>query len=224
MVVSCVYKGMDETCMSAAQRSWIIGPRHNSSGSVRAATQKKKKKKVYETELGTIFSSCPDRTYRTYVPASLWVPTNLPADQAGVSGLIHCWGFPRPPGKSTNRVSDMVQVLKKIAKIFGWPIAIYCDNASYFVKGQVPEELKIQQVMQFSAPITHPSSVGLSERYVQLVLTELRTVLAHENLPLERWDSCLDTVVFAINTRILRIHESAVYGDLTQSANGRHIC
>ena len=34
----------------------------------------------------------------------------------------------------------------------------------------------------------------------------LRTVLAHENQPLCNWDRCLDTVVFVINNRILRIH------------------
>ena len=100
----------------------------------------------------------------------------------------------------------VVKTIQKIAKTFRWPIAIYCDNASYFVKGKVPEELKTRRVMQFSAPITHPSSVGLSERYVQLVLTGLRTVLAHENKPLDQWDAHLDVVVFAINNRILRIH------------------
>ena len=100
----------------------------------------------------------------------------------------------------------VVRALKKIAKMFGWPIAIYCDNASYFVKGVVPEELKTHGVLQFSAPITHPSSVGLVERYVQLVLTGLRTVLVYENQPLCNWDMCLSTVVFAINNRILRIH------------------
>ena len=31
-------------------------------------------------------------------------------------------------------------------------------------------------------------------------------VLVHENKPLDQWDSYLDTVVFAINNRILRIH------------------
>ena len=100
----------------------------------------------------------------------------------------------------------VVRVLQKIAKLFEWPIAIYCDNASYFVKGKVPEELKGHQVLQFSAPIMHPSSVGLSERYVRLVLTGLRTVLAHEHKPLDHWDLYLDTVIFAINNRILRVH------------------
>ena len=102
--------------------------------------------------------------------------------------------------------ATMVRILQKIAKLFGWPFAIYCDNASYFVKGKVPEDLKGYQVLQFSAPITYPSSVSLSERYVRLVLTGLRTVLAYEHKPLAHWDLYLDTVVFAINNRILRVH------------------
>ena len=32
--------------------------------------------------------------------------------------------------------ATVVRTLRKIAKTFGWPLAIYCDNASYFVKGQ----------------------------------------------------------------------------------------
>ena len=40
----------------------------------------------------------------------------------------------------------VVRTLRKIAKIFGWPLAVYCDNASYFVKGQVREELQNQRV------------------------------------------------------------------------------
>lgn len=116
------------------------------------------------------------------------------------SRFLFAEAVPEADGKT------VVKVLQKIARMFRWPIAIYCDNASYFIKGRVLEELKAHRVMQFSAPITHPSSVGLSERYVQLVLTGLRTVLAHENQPLDRWDSYLNTVVFAINNQILRIH------------------
>ena len=37
----------------------------------------------------------------------------------------------------------VVKTLQKIARIFGWPIAIYCDDASYFVKGKVPEGITL---------------------------------------------------------------------------------
>ena len=46
-----------------------------------------------------------------------------------------------------HRYTTVVRVLKKIAKMFGWPIAIYCNNASYFFKGVVLEELKTHGVL-----------------------------------------------------------------------------
>ena len=77
---------------------------------------------------------------------------------------------------------------------------------SYFVKGELPKELGIRRVKLFSAPITNPSSMGLSEQYVQMVSTGLRTVLAHENQLSTAWDQYLDTVVFSINTRMVKVH------------------
>ena len=104
----------------------------------------------------------------------------------------------------------------RIAKVMGWPAAIYCDNVCYFVKGMVAEELKKRGVLLFPAPITHPSSVGLAEKYVHLTMTALRTLLNGGNeddresgrmkMPLEYWNRCLDTAVFAINNRVVRTH------------------
>jgi len=97
---------------------------------------------------------------------------------------------------------------KDITQWFGWPLSAYLDNGSHFVKGVLPKIFRKQGVKLFKAPITNPSFVGLSERYVQLILaglwakvlsdTRLRaTVLWHEHLP---------EIIHAINTRILRIH------------------
>ena len=60
----------------------------------------------------------------------------------------------------------VVRALWKITKRFGWLLAIYYNNASYFVKGYVLEELENQQVKKFPAPITYSFSVGLSECYI----------------------------------------------------------
>lgn len=91
----------------------------------------------------------------------------------------------------------------------GWPNAIYCDNASYFVHGVFSEELKEKKVLLFPAPVIHPSSVGLAEKYVHLTMTALRTLLRGEKvgaeLPLDQWDECLASAVFAINNRVLRV-------------------
>ena len=101
-------------------------------------------------------------------------------------------------------------VARKIAQTFGWPVSIYCDNASYFVKGVFPEELRKRGVLQFSAPLTHPSSVGLAEKYVHLTMTALRTLLRGppdgNGMSLDWWDECLASAVFAINNRIVRTH------------------
>lgn len=62
---------------------------------------------------------------------------------------------------------------KDIVRMFGWPLAVYLDNGSHFVKGVLPGILQRNGVKLFSAPITHPRSVGLSERYVQMILAGL---------------------------------------------------
>lgn len=97
-------------------------------------------------------------------------------------------------------------VLNNIASVMGWPKAIYCDNASYFVKGVVPEELEKRKVLLFPAPITHPSSVGLAEKYVHLLMTGLRTASQGEHADLDRWSNFVSVVVFAVNNRIVRVH------------------
>ena len=102
----------------------------------------------------------------------------------------------------------VVEFLRNITKVFGWPLAMYTDNGSHFVKGELPGILKSMGTLHFAAPITNPRSVGLAERYVQLVLTGLRTQIAacDDRSAMERWDEFLDSVVFAINTRVLRVH------------------
>lgn len=64
-----------------------------------------------------------------------------------------------------------------IASVFGLSRAVYSDNGRHFVQGIFPDQLKEFGVQQISALITHPSSVGQVERYVQLMLQELRLLL-----------------------------------------------
>src|SRR4030081_1613641 len=64
-----------------------------------------------------------------------------------------------------------------IARTFGLPRSVYTDNASYFVEGLLPDYLTIHGVCQFPSPKTYPSSVGLLEQYVQLVLYGIRMMV-----------------------------------------------
>jgi len=68
-------------------------------------------------------------------------------------------------------------LLNQIVRPFGWPLAVYTDNGQHFAQGDFPKLLKQYSVKQFPAPKTHPSSVGLSERYVQLLMTSLQATL-----------------------------------------------
>ena len=67
-----------------------------------------------------------------------------------------------PEATSVNTVSFFQQ---EIADKFGWPRAVYHDNRSYFKKHFITK-LTAMGVKQITAPITHPLSVGLAERYV----------------------------------------------------------
>lgn len=104
----------------------------------------------------------------------------------------------------------VVELVGRIAKIFGWPLAFYVDNGSHFVKGEFPGLLAKMGTILLTAPITNPRSVGLSERYVQLILAGLQTKIAAEAASdlqaMERWDEYLDPVVHSINTRVLKVH------------------
>ena len=68
----------------------------------------------------------------------------------------------------------------RIVRVFGWPLAFYCDNGSHFVKGPLPDKLKQSGVKLFTAPVSNPQSIGLAERYVHLILAGLRAVIQAE--------------------------------------------
>ena len=107
-----------------------------------------------------------------------------------------------------NTGAAVVEFWNKICKFFGWPLALYVDNGAHFVKGELPKVCSREGVKLFNAPITNPRSVGLAERYVQLVLASLRAAIEADTRvdAMQRWDEHLDAVVQAINTRVLRIH------------------
>jgi len=78
------------------------------------------------------------------------------------------------------------------------------DNATYLVEGVFPDFLMIQGVQQFPAPKTHPSSIGLLQRYVQLVIYGIRKIVVNGGEIL-RWSEYLDHVVHSLNTRQVRV-------------------
>jgi hypothetical protein len=101
--------------------------------------------------------------------------------------------------------SVVSRFVASIARTFGLPRSVYTDNASYFMEGVFPDYLTVRGVRQFPAPKTHPSSVGLLERYVQLVLYGIRKIVVGGG-DVHQWSTYLDQVVHSMNTRVVRVH------------------
>lgn len=114
--------------------------------------------------------------------------------------------FARATKRNTGEA--VVEMLEEISKVFGWPLAFYVDNGSHFVKGKVRDLVTRFGISMFTAPVTNPRSVGLSERYVQMILAGLRVAVESDKRPdaMSRWDEHLDGLVQSINTRILKVH------------------
>lgn len=104
------------------------------------------------------------------------------------------------PVANSQATSDF---LNEIAATFGWPIVAYSDNGSHFHKF-CTTTLEGNGVKQIFAPISHPQSVGLSERYVQAVLAGLRKVLQGDPQRMWKWDEFLPIVVHSLRLRPVR--------------------
>jgi transposase InsO family protein len=69
-----------------------------------------------------------------------------------------------------------------IVAVCGWPKIIYTDNGKHFTGSLTQELLRTHGVIQITAPVYSPSSVGLAKRYVNLLMGRLRTyAISHEN-------------------------------------------
>ena len=107
------------------------------------------------------------------------------------------------PAATSAHALDFVK--REIVHVFGWPRAIYSDNGSHFTGGPFPEALRERGVKHFFAPSRHPASVGLAERYVQIVLAGLRRVLQTDVNAIYRWDNYVEEVIQAANSRVIRL-------------------
>ncbi|TAQ83554.1 hypothetical protein B7494_g8120 [Chlorociboria aeruginascens] len=110
---------------------------------------------------------------------------------------------------SANADSDAVTDfwVNYLAPIFGWPTAIYTDNGSYFVSHKVTTLFESHGTDVCTAPISHPQSVGLAERMVQMVGSQLRK-WAIEKGPnaIQFWGHAIGEIALCINTRLVRTH------------------
>lgn len=104
-----------------------------------------------------------------------------------------------------DQISTMKALLDHVFPVVGWPLSVYSDNGSHFTGQLISTMWKDHGVMHFTSAISHPQSVGLSERYVQMLMERIR--LACLSLGTSDYWSCeIRNAVLAINTRCIRIH------------------
>lgn len=116
------------------------------------------------------------------------------------SGFL--WARALPAATSANTVEFFHRA---IVDVFGFPRMVYTDNGSHFKRFFTAMLAKFE-VKHLWAPTSHPQSVGMSERYVQIVLAALRSILQHVGAYIFDWDKFLRTCVHAINTRLIKVH------------------
>lgn len=94
-----------------------------------------------------------------------------------------------------------------LAPIYGFPGWLYMDNGSHFIGSETMSLFQSHGTHVTTAPISHPSSVGLVERNVQLVMAQIRR-WCHARGPQAKlvWGRALPEVMPNINGRLLRVH------------------
>ena len=101
--------------------------------------------------------------------------------------------------------STMRAFVDKVVPILGWPKSVYTDNGSHFTGAAIRKMWEDHGVMHFTAAISHPQSVGLSERYVQMVMGRIRLKCVSTGSS-KNWGLLLKDALVDINTRCIRIH------------------
>ena len=106
---------------------------------------------------------------------------------------------------SATMQSTMDVILNHIVPVCGWPRSIYSDNGTHFTGGEIQTMFRNFGVTHFHAAISHPSSVGLAERYVQMTVGRLR-LKCIDCKDASHWGLLVRDAILDINTRCIRIH------------------
>ena len=94
---------------------------------------------------------------------------------------------------------------EQILPPFGAPQVIYMDQARHFHSDQVRKMCSDIGAHPCYAPVSHPESVGLLERMVQLVISMLRKWYADApTAQAQNWGHALGHIALAANTRFVK--------------------
>lgn len=137
-------------------------------------------------------------------------PINLPCEATGaVYILLVVDYFSRfvfgAPLQKADQQSTMRFFIDHLVPTVGWPKSVYSDNGSHFTGSLVKQMWKDHGVLHFTAAISHPQSVGLSERYVQMVMGRIRLkCIALKSS--RNWGLYVKDAIIDVNNRCVRVH------------------
>ena len=109
------------------------------------------------------------------------------------------------PLQIADQMSTMQVFLDRIVPVFGWPRSVYSDNGAHFTGTAIANMWKDHGVSHFTAAISHPPSVGLRERYVQMTMGRVRLKCIAMSSS-ANWGLLVKDALIDINTRCIRIH------------------
>ena len=92
-------------------------------------------------------------------------------------------------------VSDVL--IKEVVCRHGCPMELICDNATYYVKGELVRVCDFYVIKLSPVSSYHPQANGIAERKVKILKSLLRALAKHKN---RNWDEFLHFATFSFNT------------------------
>ena len=90
---------------------------------------------------------------------------------------------------------------------FRFPHSLYTDNGTHFMGAPANDYFREKGILHYDAPVSHPSSVSLVERMVQLVVSRTRAYAIEQGqYGTDSWGLSARSTMLAINTRLVKIH------------------
>lgn len=104
-----------------------------------------------------------------------------------------------------DQASTIKALLSHVIPIVGWPLTVYTDNGGHFTGALISKMWTDHGVMHFPSALSHPQSVGLSERYVQMLMGRIRLSCITKGSSVY-WGQEIRSAVLSINTRFIKVH------------------
>ena len=95
-------------------------------------------------------------------------------------------------------------LFESVTGSFGDPLSVYTDNGAHFTGEDFHGTLVERGIQHFPTPKWHPSSVGLAERYVQLLMGILTRRV--QTTSKRMWDTVIPRALRTLNTCGPKVH------------------